>query len=256
MIILKKNLKAGSYSSFVANKETSVDVLKNSILSVEIKNAADIAVIDIDGVIGYDWWAFSEEDAEKNTLTGLRKQLEDITASKIIVNIHSGGGDASHGLAMLDALKLHPAEIETRVFGYSASAATIIAQAATQGKRFMSPNAMYLIHEVWTWGYANKTRARQLYDELEGMDKNIAALYARGGKSVEEISELMSVNNGDGKFINADTALEYGLIDGIIDLDSDEFKTKNMAQLPATTTNQNPAAVDDRGLKLKILKHK
>ena len=63
-----------------------------------------------------------------------------------MVDIRSTGGDVNDALLIHDALCSLDAHITTRCYGYTASAATIIAQAASPGCREISANALYLIH--------------------------------------------------------------------------------------------------------------
>ena len=65
---------------------------------------------------------------------------------QIVVDIRSTGGDVNDALLIHDALCSLDAHITTRCYGYTASAATIIAQAASPGCREISANALYLIH--------------------------------------------------------------------------------------------------------------
>lgn len=180
-------------------------------LKIDIRNESeDVAVIDIDGEIG--WW---NENGELNTAPRIKQKLKDIAkleVSKIIVNINSLGGFVDDGLAIHDALAAHDAEIETHVTGMTASAATIIAQAGD--KRFMSDNALYLIHKAWGLTIGNAMDMLAAAEDLEAIDGRITNIYMkRSGKTQDEVNELMNANAGAGKWIDADEALEAGLID-------------------------------------------
>lgn len=183
-------------------------------LNIEIRNSSnDEAVIDIDGEIG--WASYDGEEYNWNTASAIKKKLKDISnikASRIIVNINSLGGYVDDGLAIHDALASHEAEIETRVTGMTASAATIIAQAGDVRK--MSDNALYLIHHAWGMSWGNVNEMEAAVEDLKVIDKRLLNIYVkRTGKSEKELTELMAENNGTGKWIDADEAKEYGLID-------------------------------------------
>lgn len=183
-------------------------------LNISIRNESDNeAVIDIDGEIG--WVSYDGDEYQWNTAPAIKKKLKEIAkldADKIIVNINSLGGFVDDGLAIHDALAQHPAEIETRVTGMTASAATIIAQAGDIRK--MSDNALYLIHHAWGLAIGNVFEIEGAIDDMKQIDKRIAKIYAkRSGKSEEEFLELMGEQNGAGRWIDADEAKEYGLID-------------------------------------------
>lgn len=180
-------------------------------LKISIRNQSeDEAVIDIDGEIG---WV--NENGEWNTASRIKnklKEIDQLEVSKIIVNINSLGGFVDDGLAIHDVLASHSAKIETRVIGMTASAATIIAQAGD--RRFMSDNSLYLIHKAWGLAIGNVNDMMAVAEDLEAIDKRILNIYAkRSGKSEDDIQELMNENSGGGKWIDADEALGFGLID-------------------------------------------
>jgi ATP-dependent Clp endopeptidase proteolytic subunit ClpP len=180
-------------------------------LKIDIRNQSeDVAEIDIDGEIG---WV--NENGEWNTAANIKdklKEIDEIDASKIVVNINSLGGFVDDGLAIHDVLAQHEAEIETRVIGMTASAATIIAQAGD--KRFMSDNSLYLIHKAWGLVIGNANDMLAQAEDLEAIDSRILNIYAkRSSKTESELQELMNENEGAGKWIDADEALEFGLID-------------------------------------------
>ena len=185
-------------------------------LKIDIRNQADdadTAVIDIDGEIG--WASWDGEDYTWNTPEAIKKKLreiEAIKASKIVVNINSLGGYVNDGLAIHDSLAMHPATIETRVIGMTASAATIIAQAGDV--RMMSDNALYLIHRSWGLVVGNKHTMLDQAEELEVIDNRMLSIYTkRSGKDEADILALMEDSDGTGKWISAEEAEEMGLID-------------------------------------------
>lgn len=191
-------------------------------LKISIRNQSDEeAVIDIDGDIGwsFDKWINGEE--QTNTKEGIKKQLKaisEIKSKKIIVNISSFGGFVDDGLAIHDMLAMHPAEIETRVTGLTASAATLPMQSANKGLRKMSDNALLLAHKSLFFAIGNANDLQAALDDSKTVDERIANLYAkRSGKDVKVFQDLMNENNGDGKWIDAKQAKELGLIDEIIE---------------------------------------
>jgi hypothetical protein len=115
-----------------------------------------------------------------------------------------------------DALRMTKAQVTTRAFSFVASAATVIAQAGDE--RQMSRNALYLIHKgsAIAWGNANEIST--VLQDLNKIDERLVDLYANRGKIDKTIvKELMEENNGTGKWLSADEALQYGLIDKILE---------------------------------------
>ena len=184
---------------------------------IKIQNAdTDTPTIDIDGFIGDLFW-----EESKNTVKAIKARLKEISklkAKKIIVNINSPGGFVDAGLGIHDILAAHKAEIETNVEGLTASMATIIAQSANKGMRRMSDNALFLIHQPMNGAFANVTEAEQNLEELKKVNSRLVNIYDKRNSvsDEEEIRELMGVNNGNGKWIDADEALDLGYIDEIL----------------------------------------
>lgn len=197
----------------------------------------DESVIEIDGVIGPDWW----DDDNSNTAKAIKAKIRAITAikaKKIIVLINSPGGLISDGLAIHDALAVNPAEIITDVQGIAASMATVIAQSGDVRK--MSDNALYLIHQPMTVTMGNINTHKQSLVDLEAYNKRLVNIYVkRSGKSEEEIRELMDKNDGYGIWIDGAEAKEIGLIDEVYEpmkaaamVDLKEYPFLNLPLIP------------------------
>ena len=183
---------------------------------IEIDNSAGVATIDIEGQIGVPNYGESDKVATYEAFKAKVGEVIKSNPRKVVVNIRSTGGDVNDALLIYDALK-EVKNVETICYGYTASAATIIAQAAAQGKRKMSANGLYLIHQASTSvdGNANELDAKA--DLLKKTDERIAAIYANAsGRPAEDFTALMAENNGNGKWLSAEEALGYGLIDEII----------------------------------------
>ena len=112
--------------------------------TINISATATVATIDIEGTIGQP-----SDNGAVTTYEGLREkiaQIESLQTPMVVVNIRSVGGDVADALLIYEALLSLDAHITTRCYGYTASAATIIAQAANEGCRQIAQSALYLIH--------------------------------------------------------------------------------------------------------------
>ena len=65
----------------------------------------------------------------------------------IYLYVNTPGGSVSAGLAIVDTMNFIKADVQTIVMGTAASMGTIIASSGAKGKRFMLPNAEYMIHQ-------------------------------------------------------------------------------------------------------------
>lgn len=180
------------------------------------------AELNISGYIGIpEWWQF-DPDMEKDLISTKEKmqaelkEISNIKAETIKVNIDSLGGDVNHGQAMYSALAKNPAKIIVEYTGWSASIATIIAAAATDNDISMSNTNMILIHKARGCQCGISEDMRLYADMLDKVDGVMANVYSeQTGKTKAEMLEQMNVNKGDGEWLTANEALEIGLIGNI-----------------------------------------
>ncbi len=189
---------------------------------IEIKNALDCCVIDIEGVIGVaEEWQFENAGDRVATYEKFREsvaQIEALEATQVVVNIRSTGGDVNDALLIYEALTSLDIPITTRCYGYVASAATVIAQAATVGNRQISANALYLVHNSTCMAEGNAAELHSKMELLTKTDERLAELYARrSGRDATEFVELMAQEAGNGRWLTAQETIDAGLADVVID---------------------------------------
>ncbi|MCM1151263.1 MAG: Clp protease ClpP [Alistipes sp.] len=190
--------------------------------NIRIRNNADICRIDIEGTIGVpEEWQFEHPEQRVATYDKFRdavRRIAEIDAPEVVVDIRSTGGDVNDALLIHDALRNLQGRITTRCYGYTASAATIIAQAASEGCREISANALYLIHRSVCATEGNAAELSGKADLLLQTDRRLAEIYAsRAGRSAEEFETLMSENNGDGRWLSPEETIAAGLADTIVE---------------------------------------
>ena len=188
---------------------------------IKITNDASVCTIDIEGVIGVpENEQFSDSSHSVATYERLRNELDkidNIQAKEVVVNIRSTGGDVNDAMLIYESLVALDAKITTRCFGYTASAATIIAQAASEGCREIASSALYLVHMSSSTIEGNAADLVERIDLLKKTDDRIASLYAtRSGREKESFVELMGQNGGRGKWLTPEEVVEAGLADTII----------------------------------------
>lgn len=184
-----------------------------------IQNAAgDEAVIRI-----YDeiWWL------GVNAMD-LTAELDSITAPTIRVEINSPGGDVFDGIAIYNALRIHPARIVTRVDGLAASIASVIAQAGDH--RIMVASSQMMIHNAWGMTVGNQTDHEDMAAVLGMQDEILADIYAT--KSSKDAAYFRGLMNAE-TWMTAERAVAEGLADEIL----------NPAQPKDRTLNQQISAV-------------
>ncbi len=202
---------------------------------ITITNRADDLLVEIEGIIGVpEQWQFEEDSTRIATYEKFRSEVErirQIEAKKIRVEIRSTGGDVNDAMMIYEALRSLDAEITTCCYGYTASAATIVAQAASQGKRQICPNALYLIHKSSCTAEGNAKQLSATIDLLQKTDNRIAALYAqRSGRDIGEFESLMAENGGNGRWLTPEETCNAGLADTIIDSSLTKSIASNIAR--------------------------
>lgn len=167
-----------------------------------IKNAddGDKAVIRIYDEIS--WFGITADD--------FARDLENVTAGELEVQINSPGGDVFDGLAIFNALRTHPARVTTRVDGIAASAASVIAQAGDH--RVMVESAQMMIHEAWGIAIGPAADMREMAELLEKQNGVIAAIYAaRSEKDADHFRQLM----GTDTYLTDQETVDLGLADEV-----------------------------------------
>jgi ATP-dependent protease ClpP protease subunit len=189
---------------------------------IQIKNEVDCSVIDIEGTIGVDEsWQFDNPESRVATYERFKEcvaRIADIRDSEIRVNIRSTGGDVNDAILIYEALRATGAKVVTCCYGYTASAATIVAQAASEGCRLVAPSSLYLIHNSICATEGNAEELMAEVEMLQQTDRRLAEIYAtRSGRSVDDIALLMSDNGGRGRWLSPTEAIAEGLVDGVIE---------------------------------------
>lgn len=231
---------------------------------ITIRNSAETCFIEIEGMIGIpEEWQFDEPSERVATYEKFRRTLERISAiaaRDIVVDIRSTGGDVNDALLIHDALKALDARITTRCFGYTASAATVIAQAASEGARQISANALYLVHNSSCAVEGNACDLEARAELLHKTDERLAELYAsRSGGEAATFAELMAENGGEGRWLSPEEAIAAGLADAIVGEESPEtgtadegFIARNLTRLRSVfakrTAPAEPRASEDRNI--------
>ena len=192
--------------------------------TIKIKNEVDETIIDIEGTIGVpESWQCDNPETRVTTYERFKEsvsRIADISNRTIRVNIRSTGGDVNDALLIYEALKATGARITTCCYGYTASAATIVAQAASEGCREIAKTSLYLIHKSLCSTEGNAEELQAEVEMLRQTDLRIAEVYAsRSGRSVEEIAELMAANGGRGRWLSPEEAIAEGLVDKFVGIE-------------------------------------
>ena len=142
--------------------------------------------------------------------------LESEGEKDISMYINSPGGSVTAGMAIYDCMQFIKPDIHTIVMGQACSMGSLLAQAGSKDKRFMLPNARHMIHQPSGGARGQATDMQIQVNEILEMKKNLTGIYVKhnsAGTTFEQLTQDMERDN----FMSAQQALDYGLIDKIID---------------------------------------
>ncbi len=140
--------------------------------------------------------------------------------SDVDVVINSGGGDVFAGSEIYTLLKEYQGQVTVKIVGLAASAASVIAMAASEGKLMISPTAQLMMHNVSTYGGGDYRDFEHTAEILKSANQSIANAYkARTGKSYEELKAVMDKET----WLNAESAVEQGFVDEIMFAEKEEL---------------------------------
>ena len=156
------------------------------------------------------------DDASANDVMAQLLTLESSDPDRdILMYINSPGGSFTAMTAIYDTMQYVRPDISTVCLGQAASAAAVLLAGGTAGKRMALPHSRVLIHQPATeGGYGQgsdiEIQAREIL-RIRSLMENMLARDT--GKPVEEISHDIERD----KYLTAEQAQEYGIIDDVLD---------------------------------------
>lgn len=131
----------------------------------------------------------------------------------ITLYVNSPGGQVSSTLAMYDTMQHVQADVSTVCLGMAASGGAIILMGGAKGKRFALEHSEIMIHQPLGGTEGQATDIAIHADHIIKMKALLNQLIAKHtGKKVEQVT----ADTERDKFLTAEQALEYGLIDKIV----------------------------------------
>ena len=164
---------------------------------------------------------FLGEDVNSTTASLVIAQLLFLESEdpdrEISLYINSPGGSITDGMGIVDTMNYIKCPVSTICVGLAASFGAVLLANGEKGKRFATPNAEILIHQPLIGGNGIAGQTTEIKIQAEHMIKTRAKLNKllsdRTGQSIETIEKDTERDH----WMTAEEALEYGLIDGIMD---------------------------------------
>jgi ATP-dependent Clp protease, protease subunit len=155
------------------------------------------------------------EDETANLVVAQLLHLESEDPDKdISIYINCPGGSIYSGLAIYDTMQFVKPDIATMCVGIAMSMGSLLLTAGAKGKRFALPNSRLLIHQP-SAGFEGQSSDIEIHArEILKVRGRIDEIYAHHtGQPLEQVHDDMERD----RFFKADQAVEYGLIDRVID---------------------------------------
>lgn len=164
------------------------------------------------------------DDELANQVIGVMLYLDSEDSDKpIYLYINSPGGSVISGLAIYDCMQHIESEVITINLGLAASMASFILTAGSKGKRLALPSSRIMIHQPMggARGQAEdiKVEARQIMRIRDNLVKMYSMM---SGQTTEQITKDLDRDN----FLSAQEAVEYGLIDRVLESDEDSSMSR------------------------------
>ncbi len=153
-------------------------------------------------------------DESANSVVAQLLYLDSLNDGDISLYINSPGGSITAGMAIYDTMNFVRSDVSTICIGLAASMGAFLLSSGTKGKRYALPNAEVMIHQPLGGAEGQATEIKIAAEHIlkikEKMNKILAKNTGRTIKKIEQDTER-------DYFLSSYEALEYGLIDKIID---------------------------------------
>ena len=166
----------------------------------------------------------------KDRIVFLSEEVNDVTASLIVAQmlflesedpnkdinfyINSPGGSVTAGMAIYDTMQYIKCDVSTICIGMAASMGAFLLAGGAKGKRMALPNAEIMIHQPSGGARGQATEIQIVAENILKTKKKLnEMLAANTGKPIEVIEKDTDRDN----YMSAQEALEYGLIDRVIE---------------------------------------
>ena len=166
----------------------------------------------------------------KDRIIFLGEEVNEVTAGLIVAQllflesedpdkdihlyINSPGGSVTAGMAIYDTMQYIKCPVSTICIGMAASMGAFLLAAGEKGKRYILPNAEVMIHQPLGGTQGQATDIKIAADHIiKTKEKLNNILSQRTGQSLEVIEKDTDRDN----WMDAKTALEYGIVDAIFE---------------------------------------
>jgi ATP-dependent Clp protease protease subunit len=144
--------------------------------------------------------------------------------SEISLYVNSPGGSVDDTMAIYDTIRFVGSPVATYCIGRAQSGAAVVLAAGTKGRRFALPHAKVMLHQVWGGVSGQAADIKIQAEEILKAKTMINEILAKHtGQPIEKIAAETERD----KWMSAEEACKYGLIDEVLHEEDKEKKVKN-----------------------------
>ncbi|MGA8203411.1 MAG: ATP-dependent Clp endopeptidase proteolytic subunit ClpP [Woeseiaceae bacterium] len=154
------------------------------------------------------------EDHMANLIVAQLLFLESENADKDIhLYINSPGGNVTSGLSIYDTMQFVNCDVSTICMGQAASMGALLLAGGTKGKRYALPHSRIMVHQP-SAGYQGQATDISIHaTEVLELKRRLNQIMSKHtGQTLEKIEQDLERD----RFLSADAALEYGLVDTVL----------------------------------------
>lgn len=182
-----------------------------------------------------DKWIYDWLDMDATSPRDIANILSELSGTESLqVNINSPGGDVYSASEIYTELKNHAGDVEVRILGVAASAASVIAMAGDVIK--VSPTAQIMIHNATTFAAGDHAEMSKVSEFLKKVNQSVSSAYRlKTGLAEQELLDLMEAET----WMTAQEAKEKGFADEVM------FENEAFGAV-ASSTGALPASAIDK----------
>ena len=153
------------------------------------------------------------DDNLANTVVAQLLYLDSLNTNDISLYINSPGGSITAGMAIYDTMNFVKSDVSTICIGMCASMAAFLLSSGEKGKRYTLPNGEVMIHQPLGGAQGQATEIKIAAERILKLKEKLNRILSENTK--QDIKKIEQDTERD-HFLDADEALEYGLIDKIL----------------------------------------
>lgn len=154
------------------------------------------------------------DDDVANAVIAELLYLDSINHQDISIYINSPGGSITSGMAIYDTMQFVASDVSTICIGMAASMAAFLLSCGTKGKRFILPNSEVMIHQPLGGVSGQATEIKIAAERILKLKEKLNQILSKNTNK-----DFDTINNDTERdyFMNSKEALEYGIVDKIIE---------------------------------------